>query len=400
MLALLLAGLLLGAVACTSAPSEPVVTDSPTPTVTPESPESPEVANIGFEPVADGLDQPLYATGSGDGSGRLFVLEKTGRVWVLEDGTRSEEPFLDLSDTVSTQSEQGLLGIAFSPNFVEDGLFFVSYTRRDGTSVISSLLVGADGAVDTTSGLVWLTVAQPFANHNGGMIAFGPDKHLYVGFGDGGGGGDPERNGQNLGTLLGTVLRLNVLFDATETRDTAYGIPTDNPFVGRPGARPEIWAYGLRNPWRFSFDRETGDLWIGDVGQNAWEEINFQPADSPGGENYGWSLLEGTHPYPPETALPEGEFTPPIVEYDRNAGKSVTGGYVYRGSAIPGLVGTYVYGDYVDGRIWALKRAEDGTAANRLLAQTHFQISSFGEDDEGELYVVDFSGTVYRIVAE
>ncbi|MDP2300192.1 MAG: PQQ-dependent sugar dehydrogenase, partial [Actinomycetota bacterium] len=320
----------------------------------------------------------------------------TGHVWTVEGGERTEV-FLDLSETVSTESEQGLLGIAFSPSFAEDGVFVASYTRADGTSVLSRFLVSGETA-DPASEQVLLTQAQPFKNHNGGMIAFGPDGYLYYGLGDGGSGGDPQGNGQDLSTLLGTIMRLDVLRDGDMSATTPYGIPDDNPFVGRSDARPEIWAWGLRNPWRFSFDSQTGDLWIGDVGQSAWEEIDFQPADSAGGENYGWNLLEGTHPYPPDAAMRAGDFTAPIVEYDRDAGKSVTGGYVYRGTAIPGLAGTYLYGDFVDGRIWALVRTEDGTVENRLLAQTHFQISSFGEDDMGELYVVDFAGGIYRLV--
>lgn len=395
---LVLVTALLGALAvhgCDAEPTEPVVVDPVTP---PAEEEEPVSLVPSFELVLDGFDQPLFVTGAGDDSGRLFVVEKTGHVWTVEGGERTEV-FLDLSEVVSTESEQGLLGIAFSPSFAEDGVFFASYTRADGTSVLSRYLASGDTA-DPTSEQVLLTQAQPFKNHNGGMIAFGPDGYLYYGLGDGGSGGDPQGNGQNLSTLLGTIMRLDVLRDGNMSATKPYGIPDDNPFVGRADARPEIWAWGLRNPWRFSFDGQTGDLWIGDVGQSAWEEIDFQPADSVGGENYGWNLLEGTHPYPPDGAMPAGDFTAPIVEYDRDAGKSVTGGYVYRGTAIPGLAGTYLYGDFVDGRIWALVRAEDGKVENRLLAQTHFQIASFGEDDLGELYVVDFAGAVYRLVAE
>jgi glucose/arabinose dehydrogenase len=353
---------------------------------------------VELELVIDGFEQPLYVTGAGDGSGRLFVLEKTGRVSVVR-GMERGEVFLDLSGAVSTESEQGLLGIAFSPSFAEESIVWVNYTRADGATVVSSFPASGDRA-DETDEYVWLTVPQPFANHNGGMIAFGPDGHLYVGLGDGGSGGDPDGNGQDPNTLLGSILRLNVRYDASEVRDTAYGIPEDNPFFSVRGKRSEIWAYGLRNPWRFSFDRETGDLWIGDVGQSAWEEIDFQPADSAGGENYGWNVLEGTHPYPPDASAPDDpdRFTPPLFEYDRDAGKSVTGGYVYRGSEIPWLQGTYVYGDFVDGRIWGLTRAADGTVENRLLLQTPYAISSFGEDDAGELYVVDFGGGIYRMV--
>lgn len=356
---------------------------------------------ITFDLVAEGLEQPLFATGAGDGSGRLFVLEKTGRIRVVKDGALLEQPFLDLSAKVSTESEQGLLGLAFSPSFAKDGVFYVDYTDASGTTVLSRFLADGETA-DPASEQILLQVEQPFANHNGGMIAFGPDGYLYVALGDGGGGGDPHGNGQDRSTLLGSLLRLDVRPDAAGTADADYAIPEDNPFVGVGGVRSEIWAYGLRNPWRFSFDRLTGDLWIGDVGQNAWEEIDFQPASSAGGENYGWNVYEATHSYPPGAATPPdaSAYTTPVIEYDRNAGTSVTGGYVYRGTAIPGFADTYVYGDFVSGRIWSVSRAGDGTLESLLLAQTEFTISSFGEDDEGELYVVDFGGAVYRMVGK
>ncbi len=403
-LALVLLVALAGASACKRQPTgtPDVVGTTPAPEVTPpaEEPTPTPLAQLtlALEPVASGFDQPTYVTGTGDGSGRLIVLEKTGRAWVLKGGQRSAAPFLDLSAVVSTQSEQGLLGMAFSPEFSEDGTVWVDYTRADGATVISSFSVSGDVA-DVASEYVWLTIPQPYANHNGGMIAFGPDGNLYVGMGDGGSGGDPQGNGQNPQALLGKMLRLNVLYDATETRDTVYGIPPDNPFVGQAGWAPEIWALGLRNPWRFSFDRKTGDLWIGDVGQNAWEEIDFQPASSAGGENYGWSLWEATHPYPPGASpSPEG-MTMPVLEYDRQTGTSVTGGYVYRGSAQPAFWGTYFYADFSYGRIWGLQRAADGGVETRLLLDNDMLISSFGEDDEGELYLVDFNGGVYRMVA-
>ncbi|MHB1323340.1 MAG: PQQ-dependent sugar dehydrogenase [Coriobacteriia bacterium] len=351
---------------------------------------------IALEPVATGFDQPLFATGAGDGSGRLFVVEKGGRVWVLRDGTRDPEPFLDVSGRVSRGSEQGLLGLAFPPDFVRSQVCYVNYTDRDGTSVISRFRVSGDAA-EAASEQVLLTVEQPFANHNGGMLAFGPDGYLYVGFGDGGSGGDPQGNGQDLGALLGKMLRL----DVSDTSSAGYAVPEDNPFVTEPGVRPEIWAFGLRNPWRYSFDRETGDLWIGDVGQNAWEEIDFQPADSEGGENYGWNLYEGAHTYPGGEEAPSVEgFTMPLVEYDRDAGKSVTGGYVYRGNEQEPLWGTYFYADFVDGRIWGLQRDRGGAAETRLLIDTGMRVSSFGEDDRGELYVIDFAGGLHRVVAD
>lgn len=347
-----------------------------------------------LEPVADGFEQPLHVTGAGDGSGRLFVLEKAGRVWDIRDGRRGAL-VLDLSARVSTGGEQGLLGIAFSPAFADDGLVFVSYTQSDGASALSRFAMDGD-VIDPDSEKMLLHVAQPYANHNGGMIAFGPDGYLYLGLGDGGSGGDPYGNGQDRGTMLGKLLRIDVVGGAADP--AGYVTPDDNPFVEQAGARPELWATGLRNPWRFSFDRATGDLWIGDVGQDAWEEIDFQAADSPGGENYGWNLFEATHPYPPDSVAPDpGDATMPVAEYGRDAGSSVTGGYVYRGTAEPGLYGTYLYADFTTGRIWGLQHAPDGSVRTRELLDTDLLIPSFGEDDDGELYVVDFGGGVYRV---
>lgn len=370
-----------------------------------ESEAEPEVAagagalaldalGIELAPVLDGFEQPLYVTGAGDGSARLFVLEKTGRAWTVRDRQRVGV-FLDLSDRVSTESEQGLLGLAFSPTFAEDDTVFVSYTQRDGASVLSRFTVNGD-SVDPASEKMLLHVAQPFANHNGGMIAFGPDGYLYLGLGDGGSGGDPYGSGQNGRSLLGKILRIDVIGGSGDP--AGYVVPDDNPFVGQSDMKPEIWAIGLRNPWRFSFDRATGDMWIGDVGQNAWEEIDFEAADSPGGGNYGWNRFEASHPYPPDSAAPASDgFVMPIVEYGREEGTSVTGGYVYRGTAEPGLYGTYLYADFTVGRIWGLQRAGDDSVQTRELLDTDMMISSFGEDDDGELYVVDFNGGVYRV---
>jgi glucose/arabinose dehydrogenase len=399
-LVIVLLGALTATAACRREPTgtpEVVGTTPPSeePTPTPELTTTPLSAlTLALEPVASGFEQPVYATGAGDGSGRLFVVEKTGRVWILRDGVRSATPFLDLSGAVSRSSEQGLLGLAFPPDFDGGGLVFVNYTRADGATVIASFTVTGD-TVDPASHYVWLTIPQPFANHNGGMIAFGPDRYLYVGMGDGGGGGDPQGNGQNPGALLGKMLRIDV------GQGGVYAIPGDNPFVGQAGWAPEIWALGLRNPWRFSFDRDTGDLWIGDVGQNAWEEIDFQPADSAGGENYGWSVYEATHTYPPDSPAPANAdaFTMPVLEYDRTTGTSVTGGYVYRGSQQEPLWGTYFYADFSFGRVWGLQVAADGTIQTRELADIEGLVSSFAEDEEGELYLIDFGGTIYRMVA-
>lgn len=395
--------LLLAFAGCKKASSPSVVGPLPTPTVEPTASPEPVIPaladlTIDFESVASGFTQPLFVTGAGDGSGRLFVVEKTGRIWILRNGKRAAEPFLDISKSVSTNSERGLLGLAFSQSFGEDGAFYVDYTDRNGDTMVSRFSAKGDSVV-RGSEQVLLKIRQPYPNHNGGMIAFGPDGNLYIGMGDGGSGGDPNGNGQNLKVLLGKMLRIDVARDNSTARSTAYGIPTDNPFVTTRGAAPEIWAYGLRNPWRYSFDRKTGDLWIGDVGQNLWEEIDFQAAGSTGGENYGWNAFEATHVFPPDSKARAGTFTAPVVEYDRAAGESVTGGYVYRGSAQPALSGTYIYGDYVSGRVWGLRRSAGGIE-NRQLADTTYNISSFGEDDAGELYLVDFAGTIYRVTAK
>lgn len=351
---------------------------------------------LGFELIADGFSQPLFVTGAGDGSGRLFVVEKTGRVMIVREGKRLEQPLLDLSGAVSTESERGLLGLAFPPDFLGTGVFYVDYTDRNGDTVVSRLAASGDSARQDSEEIL-LRIAQPYSNHNGGMLAFGPDGYLYIGTGDGGSGGDPQSNGQSLDTLLGKLLRIDVSTRAAQAR---YGIPSDNPFIDRSGARPEIWALGLRNPWRFSFDRETGDLWIGDVGQNEYEEINLQPAGSVGGENYGWNLYEGTHRFRAGPNTPTAGLMMPVIEYDHSAGRSVTGGYVYRGESIRGLAGAYVYGDFASGRVWGV-RGTRSRKESREFDDTAFAISSFGEDDEGELYLTDLSGgAVYRIVSK
>ncbi len=352
----------------------------------------PDPALVTYTQVASDFDRPLLVTHAGDGSGRLFVVEQTGRVWIVEDGMRLATPFLDLSASVtpiSGYSEQGLLGLAFHPAYAENGRLFVSYTDRQGTSVVAEYAVAANdpNVVNTASGRELLRVAQPYANHNGGMIAFGPDGYLYISLGDGGSAGDPQGNAQNPWTLLGAILRIDVDGDARP-----YGIPADNPFALSGLGAPEIWAWGLRNVWRFSFDRTTGDLYLADVGQNQWEEVNFQPADSPGGENYGWNRYEGTHPYSGGPA-PENMILP-VAEYAHSEGGcSITGGYVYRGEAIPDLQGVYFYGDWCTGNIFSLYRDTGGNWQSLRFTQLAGKlISSFGEDEAGELYVVDYTG--------
>ena len=360
--------------------------------------------DAGFDPaqyrlelVASGFARPLYLTGAGDGSGRLFVVEQAGRVWIVRDGQTLPAPFLDISPLVSTSAnERGLLGLAFHPDYAATGVFYVHYSARrpDGDTVLARYRVSPDNPdlADPGSAEVILTLAQPYANHNGGQIAFGPDGYLYLGLGDGGAAGDPLNAGQTPDTLLGKILRLDV--DSGPT----YAVPPDNPaFTVNSALAPEVWAWGLRNPWRFSFDRATGDLYIADVGQNLIEEINFQPADSPGGENYGWRVFEGTRRFTNERE--PAYHVPPIFEYTHAEGCSVTGGYVYRGAALPELDGVYFFGDYCFGRVWATRRGPDGAFQTRVfLPDTDLTISSFGQDDAGELYLVDHGqGRVFRL---
>lgn len=334
------------------------------------------------------LEQPLeLAVRRNDPA--LYVAEKTGRVVAIRDGTVDPNPVLDLSGEVSLGGEQGLLGLAFSP----DGRFlYVDYTDRRGDTHVTEFAMSSDGSADMTSRRDVLFVRQPYANHNGGELVFGPDGYLYIGLGDGGSAGDPQGNGQSLSTLLGKILRIS----PRPAGGRPYGIPPDNPFVDRAGARPEIWAYGLRNPWRFSFDRRTGDLWIGDVGQAAWEEVDRQPAGSAGGENYGWNLMEGAHPF--NGATPPADAVPPVYEYGHTDGRCVvTGGYVYRGQAIPGLVGAYVFADFCTGKLEAIRVRDGRVAGHAFLGAAAPSLSSFGEDASGELYALSLSGGLYRL---
>ncbi len=353
-------------------------------------------APLSLERVVDGLARPLGVVAPGDGSGRLFVVLQGGRILVLAGGTLLPEPFLDLSDRVSCCGERGLLGLAFHPDFAANGLFFVNYTDTGGDTVISRFAVSADAdRADPTSEVEVLGYAQPFANHNGGQLAFGPDGYLYIGSGDGGSGGDPANNGQSLDTLLGKLLRIDV-------DGSPYAIPPDNPFAGNGGARPEIWAYGLRNPWRFSFDRATGDLFVGDVGQSSREEIDFQPAASGGGENYGWRRMEGTLCFDPPSNCDDGSLVVPILEYGHDAGCSVTGGFRYRGRAVPELAGVYLFADFCSGTVWGATEAGGAWSAT-VLAETGLAVSSFGEDEAGELYLTHLDaadGAVYRLAGE
>jgi len=331
-----------------------------------------------------------------DGQGRLFVTEQEGRIRIAVQERLRREAYLDLTDRVKSGGECGLLCVVFHPGFAENGRFFVNYTTEKNGSLetVVSEFHAAPGALkaDAATEKEILRFKQPYSNHNGGQLAFGPDGKLYIAAGDGGSGGDPQQNGLNLGTWLGKILRIDV------DSGSPYKVPPDNPFVSRAGARPEIWAYGLRNPWRFSFDRKTGLLWAADVGQNKFEEIDIIEK----GGNYGWSAREGAHDFKPERA--EGVADPmidPVKDYGRGEGQCVTGGYVYRGRNFPALEGLYLYGDFASRKVWALRCEGNGKPVtfDALLTTLPFPISAFGEDHEGELYVLDYTGgKVLRLV--
>jgi glucose/arabinose dehydrogenase len=373
----------------------PVFSQEATPPVAPVAP--PDASAITLTPVASGYTRPLLVTNAGDGSNRLFIVEQTGKIWIVDAGTPLDNPFLDVSGLISPDalnlggySERGLLGLAFSPDYENNGQFFINYTDLNGNTVIARYRVSDEdpNVADPNSAVTILTQEQPYANHNGGNLAFGADGYLYIGFGDGGSGGDPENRAQNLSTWLGKILRIDV------NNTDLYAVPEDNPFVGQASAAPEVWAYGLRNPWRFSFDAVTGDLYIADVGQNQYEEVNFQPGNSAGGENYGWPAYEATHPYNNEQLA---NTIMPVAEYPHSQGVSISGGHVYRGAQIPSLQGVYLYADWGSGFIWWLYQDEAGAWQNGvLMSSTGHSVSAFGVDEQNELYLVDYSGAVYR----
>jgi hypothetical protein len=356
----------------------------------------PAAVPVALQPVATGFSRPILVTSPPGDTQRIFVVEQTGTIRVVSGVAIVPAPFLDLSGSVACCGEQGLLGLAFHPDYAQNGYLYVNYTDLGGTTRVVRYTVSADPDVaDPASASAVLSQPQPFANHNGGMLAFGPDGYLYVALGDGGSGGDPQGNGQNLGTWLGKMLRVDV------DGGSPYAVPPTNPYVGVASARPEIWASGLRNPWRFSFDRLTGDLYIGDVGQNAREEVDVEPAGLPGGRNYGWNLMEGSTCH--QAGCAAAGLTLPVLDYANPAeGCAVTGGHVYRGSAIPGLAGRYLYADFCEGWVRSFTLAA-GAAADRREWPTLSPggpIASFGEDGRGELYIVEYgaSGAVYRIV--
>ncbi|HEY7460746.1 MAG TPA: PQQ-dependent sugar dehydrogenase [Gemmatimonadota bacterium] len=369
----------------------------PPPPPPPPSPPPPGAAPA-LREVVSGLSAPLYLT-SPPGDSRLFVVEQGGRIKIIRNGQVLATPFLDVGSDISTGGERGLLSLAFHPDYASNGRFFIYFTAGNGDLRVVEYRVSADPdrAVPNAVRTI-LSVDHRRSNHNGGLLLFGPDRKLYAGLGDGGGAGDPDENGQDRSVLLGKLLRLDV--DA----GVPYAIPPGNPFAGQAGARGEIWAFGLRNPWRYSFDRQTGDLYIADVGQGQFEEVNAAPGN-PGGLNYGWDLMEGLHCFEPSSGCDRSGLTLPVLEYSHADGCSVTGGYVYRGSAVPSLSGTYFYSDFCTGFVRSFRLA-GGTATDQrswpdLEADLGAaNVTSFGEDSGGELYIVTSGGRIFEFVAE
>ena len=339
--------------------------------------------SLSTQQIANGVPNATDIENAGDGSGRLFLVQQNGVIRILRNGSLTPQPFLDIHSRTQANGEQGLLGLAFPPGFAQKQRFYLDYTDLAGNTVIALYRVTSNPDVaDVASETVLLHITQPFSNHNGGQLRFGPDGYLYIGMGDGGSEGDPLGNGQSLGTLLGKLLRVDV-----ESAPGTVRIPADNPFLNQGSARPEIWAYGLRNPWRFSFDRANGNLYIGDVGQDMYEEVDFQPAGDHGGENYGWNTMEGAHCYLQPNCTMAG-LTLPAAEYTHDLGCAIIGGSVYRGQVSPGMRGLYLYGDLCSGRIWTLERQGQQWVNTQALA-SGLTITTFGEDEAGEIYVHD-----------
>lgn len=341
--------------------------------------------------VTAGLEHPLFLTHASDGSKRLFVVEQAGRVRVVEKGTLGPRPYLDITDRVRSGGEQGLLGLAFHPDYATNGRLFVNYTRKpDGATVIAEYRRESRDTASREERRLFV-VPQPYPNHNGGMVAFGPDGYLYIGMGDGGSGGDPDNRAQDRDDLLGKILRVDV------DGDMPYAIPAANPYA-QGGGKPEVYAWGLRNPWRFSFDALTGDLWVADVGQYKWEEVDLVVR----GGNYGWRVMEGRHCFKPMLLCEGRGLLPPVLEYGHEGGRcSITGGYVYRGKNHPGLRGLYFYADYCSGELFGFRpsQSEQPGGNPRLLLKTRMRISSFGVDEEGEVHIIDHRGAVHRLTA-
>lgn len=371
--------------------------------------------DINYELIDYEVIAPVHITNAGDNSDRLFVVEQPGKIKIFKNGSLLQTPFLDITSKVLYSGEQGLLSLVFPPAYEDKGYFYVYYTNKNGDNQVSKFKLSEDPDIaDPTSEILIIYIEHPFGiNHNGGQLAFGPDGYMYISIGDGGGIGDPYDQGQDPGTILGTILRIDVEFEGITPSEAPYRahlpiiygsavpknnylIPPDNPYVGVPGYRPEIWAYGLRNPWRFSFDRDTGDLYIADVGQGDYEEINYQLSSSPGGENYGWSIMEGKHCYSDPSCDQTG-LVLPVAEYDHSLGCSISGGFVYRGADNPTMTGFYYFGDWCNGDIWGLKE-DNGVWSIQKLLDTPEAITSFGEDEQGELYFTGYySRRIYRL---
>ena len=377
--------------------------------------------NLAVEIIGKNFDKPLYLLSIPNEENSLLIVEQKGVLKVIKDGKKNDRPFLDITDRVHRPlfpgDERGFLGIVFDPSYNENGYFYVNYTSKNDSTVISRFKY-EDNMVDSTSEKIILTFKQPYSNHNGGCMQFDKTGYLFISVGDGGSTGDPENRSQDLSSLFGKILRIDI------NTDKNYLIPDDNPFINNPDFRPEIWSYGFRNVWRFSFDAETNDMILADVGQNLWEEINFETFNSKGGLNYGWNILEGNHCYPEETDCSSEGLVAPIFEYPNNAnyaktlfgikqpemdGCSITGGYIYRGKKIENFYGKYIFGDYCTGKIWSIKINQNGEVTDfynhtdqilKSMNKREFYLSSFGQDKNNEIYLIDYNGDIYKIINE
>lgn len=375
-------------------------------------------SDIGAEKIASGFDKPVFISSIPNSKDSHIVLEQKGTIRIIKKNQVMRSYFLDIRDRVHKPlfpgDEMGLLGLAFDPNFEINNNVYIHYNDKNDNTIISRFKV-YDGIANKVSEKIILQIKQPYSNHNGGTITFGLDGYLYIGLGDGGSAGDPEKRAQDLSNLFGSILRIDI------NTDDNYLIPRDNPFINIENTKSEIWSYGLRNPWRFSFDKLTGDMLIGDVGQSLWEEINFEPFLSKGGKNYGWNILEGNHCYPEDSECSPNGFTMPSFEYPNNAnyaktlfgikqpnmdGCSITGGYVYRGDKLKGMNGKYIFGDYCTGKIWSINisRSNGENLENhtnsimKSIGKKEFYLSSFGQNNDGEIFIIDYNGTIYKLV--
>ena len=383
-----------------------------------------EEKNLSSVLIADGYKKPVFITSYPNNAKLLYIVEQAGLIKLINDGKKLSRPFFDINKRVVNPNrpgdERGLLGFAFHPNHTNNGKFYINYMDNDGNTIISEFSTNSELRANHKSERIILKLKQPYGNHNGGDIQFGPDGYLYISIGDGGKAGDPLNAGQDLSSLFGKIIRIDI-------EQKPYGIPKSNPFFGQKGKREEIWAWGLRNVWRFSFDKQTGDKYLADVGQNKWEEVNFEPASSKGGLNYGWRIMEANHCYDPKENCPTEGLIKPIIEYPNDAnhpafafriieelsfsetdveGCSVTGGYVYRGQKIKSMQGQYIFGDYCSGNIWTLK-VVNGKALNFKNRTEEINIgggefttyiSSFGQDSDGEIYIIDYNGGIYKLI--